>query len=308
MSKLIRTAAVSGLIAAGTVGASAQSTTYRKIPDAAFAAPAEPASAFFIGLGGSGNTVDFGNQSVYAIGTSNVYTNGVQTSSGSAAGPANILMSSQSLLAPVVQGGFFQRIPGSEWMWGAKFSYSYLNATANVRNALLPQAGSFTPTGGTTPTPFTGNALVQSYQTKLEHQINFVPFVGHAFDRSFVYAGAGPTLSRARTDLNGLIGFADITGTPSDVSGTPINLTASSWVWGGAAMVGASYFLDRSWFLDFNYTWARTASQNSRYFSPFSNPNGTNGTTILGTLNGTTAQQVTTQAVTVSINRAFDFR
>ncbi len=98
--------------------------------------------------------------------------------------------------------------------------------------------------------PFTGNALVQSYQIHIDHQMTFVPFIGHAFDRGFVYLGAGPTLTRIRTDLNGLIGFADLNGNRTDVSGAPINLTSKSWVLGGAAMVGATYFLDPTWFVD----------------------------------------------------------
>ena len=304
MTKTIFVAVAAALTAIGTAGAQAQSASmYFKAPDPG--ASMVPASAFFLGLGGGYNAMNFGNQNVYAVGTSNVFENGVQTSSGSAAGPAMIGMNSASGLAPMVQGGFFQKFSGSEWLWGGKFSYSYLNGNATVRNALLPQAGSFTATGSTVPTAFTGNALVQSYQTNIEHQIAFVPFIGRAFERSFVYGGIGPTLSRTRTNLNGLIGFADITGTPSDISGAPINLSSSGWVWGGAAVVGATYFLDRSWFVDFNYSYAMTANQTGNYFSPFTNPNGTNGSTIVGTLTGSSTGRVITQGVNVSINKAF---
>lgn len=304
MNKIIFVAAVAALTAAGTAGAHAQSSG-RYVKAADLDVSLVPASAHFLGFGGSYNTMNFGNQSVYAVGTSDVFQNGVLVSSGSAAGPASIGMGSASGLAPTVQGGFFQKFAGSEWLWGAKFSYSYLNANATVRNALLPQAGSFTATGSTVPTAFTGNALVQSYQTSIEHQLSFVPFIGRAFERSFVYGGVGPTLSRTRTNLNGLIGFADITGTPSDISGAPINLSSAGWVWGGAAVIGATYFLDRSWFVDFNYSYATTANQTGNYFSPFTNPNGTNGSTIVGTLVGNSTGRVITQSVNLSINKAF---
>src|SRR3984957_16911818 len=51
-----------------------------------------PNSAFFLGLGGTANWTNFGHQHVYAIGTSNVFTEGVLSASGSAQGPTNIHM------------------------------------------------------------------------------------------------------------------------------------------------------------------------------------------------------------------------
>jgi hypothetical protein len=203
-------------------------------------------------------------------------------------------MDSQTTFAPSVQGGYFQRFSGSDWLWGVKFSYGYLQATSTVPNALLPQAGSFTATATNVVTPFVGAALVRSYQTSISQQMMFVPFVGRAFERSFVYAGAGPTLSQLRTNLNGLIGFADINGRLTDVSGAPVNFSSSSWVPGDAAVVGATDFLDRSWFLDFNYSYARTSNHTASF-----------GTFITGTLVGTSAGTVITQSVTASINTAF---
>jgi hypothetical protein len=51
-----------------------------------------PNSAFFLGLGASANWINFGHQHVYAIGTSNVFTDGLLSASGSAQGPTNIFM------------------------------------------------------------------------------------------------------------------------------------------------------------------------------------------------------------------------
>lgn len=109
------------------------------------------------------------------------------------------------------------------------------------------------------------------------------------------------------TKLNGLIGFADINGATTDVSGMPVDLTDSGWVFGGAAVIGATYFFDRSWFLDVSYTFAMTANHTSNFSSPFTNPNGTGGSVITGTLVGSSSEKVTTQSFTVSINKAFDF-
>jgi hypothetical protein len=69
-------------------------------------------------------------------------------------------------------------------LWGAKFAYSYLGATSIVRNELLPQAGSITPTGSNVAVPFTGNALVQSFQTNITHQLALIPLIGKSFDSS----------------------------------------------------------------------------------------------------------------------------
>jgi hypothetical protein len=295
--------AVAGLCVAGA-SAQAESPLWVKGGGAAPLASLVPQGGFFLGAGGGYNTVRFGNQDIYAIGTSDVFLGDELTSSGSAAGPATITMGDATTFFPSVQIGYFERVAGTDWVWGARFSYNYYGVTSTVKNALLPQAGSYTPTGGD-PVAFTGNAVVQSYQTHLEHQMSLIPFVGQAFERSFVYAGAGPTLSRARTDLKGVIGFADVTGVPSDISGTPIDLASASWVWGGAAVVGGTYFFDRSWFIDVNYTFAMTADKTSDYFSPFTNPNGTNGTTITGTLVGNSTARIITQGITVTINKVF---
>lgn len=46
-----------------------------------------PAAGFFGGLGGSFSSVNFGNQSVFAVGTDNIFQNGALVASGSAGGP-----------------------------------------------------------------------------------------------------------------------------------------------------------------------------------------------------------------------------
>jgi hypothetical protein len=80
-----------------------------------------PNSAFFLGLGASANWIHFTDQHVYAIGTSNVYTDGILSASGSAQGPTNIGMGGRFPFAPSFQGGYFQRFGASDWLWGARF-------------------------------------------------------------------------------------------------------------------------------------------------------------------------------------------
>ena len=96
-----------------------------------------------------------------------------------------------------------------------------------------------------------------------------MPFIGRSFADGFIYTGAGPTLSRTHTNLNSLVGFADINGRPTDVSGTPVDFSGSGWVYGGAVMAGATYFFDSSWFLDISYTYAMTNTQTFNYLRHF---------------------------------------
>ncbi len=269
-------------------------------------APAVPRNAFYLGVGASANLADFGTQDVYAVGTSDVFRNGARISSGSAAGPGSVGMGTDTAIAPVVQLGYFQRFADSAWLWGANLNYSYMNASASVQNARIPQAGSYTPTGSSNAVPFTGNAIVQSYQTEVTHQVALMPYVGRAFEAGgFVYLGAGPTLSRMSTRLNGLIGFADTNGSRSDISGAPQNFGTEGWVLGGAAMVGVTLFFDASWFVDVRYTLSATQRQTGNYASTFSNPNGQDGTLINGTLVGSSSGRFANQGITFTINRAF---
>lgn len=264
-----------------------------------------PKSGFYVGLGGSYNSVGFGTQDVYAIGTSDVYKNGALYSSGSAAGPATLYPGSQSGFAPLVQAGYFQNFAGTPWLWGTKFTYSYIGQTSTIDHVRLPQAGAFTYTQSQETVPFTGNAIVGSYQTSINSALSLVPFIGHDFSNGFIYLGAGPTLSNVRTKLNNLVGFADINGNRTDVSGAPLSFSASSWVFGGAVTVGATYFLTSSLFVDASYTAQMTATAKENYSGVFTNANASNGSTTTGTMVGNSSGNVVTQGLTFSINETF---
>jgi opacity protein-like surface antigen len=260
-----------------------------------------PNSAFFLGVGGSANWTNFGHQHVYAIGTSNVFVDGVLSASGSAQGPTNIHMEDRFAFAPSFQGGYFQRFGASDWLWGAKLSYNYLGTTSTNTNSIIPQFGTFTTIVNPTPVPFSGPAFVRAAQTSLLQEIDLIPFLGHVFGQSYVYAGAGPTLSQTRTRLNGLVGFAFVDGGIVDQSGAPQDFSSSSWLFGGAAVVGVTYFLTPTWFLDLNYSYALTEGHTANFASPFIDQNSTS----VGTLVGNSAWRAETQRVSLTINRAF---
>jgi opacity protein-like surface antigen len=260
-----------------------------------------PNSAFFLGLGASANWTNFGHQHVYAIGTSNVFTDGVLSASGSAQGPTNIHMEDRFAFAPSFQGGYFQRFGASDWLWGAKLSYNYLGATSTNTNSIIPQFGTYTIILNPTPVPFSGPAYVRAAQTSLLQEIDLIPFLGHVFGQSYVYAGGGPTLSQTRTRLNGLVGFAFVDGAIVDQSGAPQDFSSSNWLVGGAAVVGVTYFLTPAWFLDLNYTYAMTSGHTATFASPFIDRSSTS----VGTLVGNSAWRAETQRVGLTINKAF---
>jgi opacity protein-like surface antigen len=264
-----------------------------------------PAHGFYVGLGGSYNSVGYGTQDVYAVGTSNVYRNGALYSSGSAAGPASLYPGSQSGFAPLVQAGYFQNFAGTPWLWGTRFTYSYIGQTSTLDHARLPQAGAFTYTQSQETVPFTGNAIVGSYQTSINSALTLVPFIGHDFSNGFIYLGAGPTLSNVRTKLDDLVGFADINGNRTDVSGAPLSFSASSWVFGGAVTIGTTYFLTPAFFVDLNYTAQMTAAAKENYSGVFTNSNAGNGSTTTGTMVGSSSGTVVTQGLSFTINQKF---
>lgn len=291
------TASHSTLLALFCAVAAAQST---QVFADALSASTVPDSAFYIGLGGTANHSKFDDQDIYATGLSDVYdtSSGNFLSSGSAGGPAiGLSMDSDSSMSAALQLGYFQHFANSKWLWGGKFSYNYLSASSKTGPFLIPQFGSYGST------PFTGNAIVRSFETEIKHQMSIVPYIGHSFEHGYIYAGAGPTISEINTEITDLIGFADIKGERTDISGQPTDFSGSDWVYGGMATLGGTYFINSSWFVDFSYNYAVTENHTIDYTAPFANP----GTpyTYTGSLIGSTSGSVTTQSAALSINRAF---
>ncbi len=267
----------------------------------AFAQSIVPTQGFYLGLGGSVNSTSYNDQSMTATGVSDTYrtSTGQFLSSGTATGPAvSPELDTKTSIAPSLQAGYFHKL-SSNWLVGGKLSYSYLDNKSTSSRFLVPQYGSF----GTTS--FTGNAVVQSFQVNVRQQVALMPYVGYTFDRSYVYLGAGPTLSQVQTKINGVIGFADINGNRTDISGTAQNFSNSEWVWGAGATIGATYFLDSSWFIDVNYTIGATQNKTANYNSSFTNVNANTGLTYTGQLIGTSSGTTTTQSFGITINKAF---
>lgn len=266
-----------------------------------------PNSAFTLGVGGNVNLAVFGGQQLYAVGTGGAYDAfGTLLGIGIAQGPAAVSMNDQLRIAPLGQVNYWNHLGGGDWLWGAKFGYSYLDSRATTPSVFVPQFGSSVVAGGGA-LAITGYAYAGSYQTSITHQMVLAPYLGRSFGDGFVYVGGGPSFSQLQTNINNLIGFAFVGGAPANMTGAPTNFSSSRWAVGGAAIAGITYFFTPSLFIDFNYTYSQPRIQANYYFGTFVNPIAP-AVSLAGTLNGSSYGHVATHSFVVSLNLAFDLQ
>lgn len=266
-----------------------------------------PQSAFFGGLGGGWSSGSFGNQDVYGKGTSYSPPYGLHTAQvGSAAGSTGLDLNVQSALTPVIQAGYFQHMSGSQWMGGGKLSYSYLGIGSANSQQEIPQAGGYTEDG--TYTPFTGNYLVQSYRQTINQQISLIPLIGRSFERSYLYLGVGPTTVQTKTSIENITGFESAAVIPTTPTGIGLGekYSTTQWLFGGVAMLGATYFIDPTWFMDISYTYSMTGTKTSHWGGPWTDTDiARSYVSRSGTNTGRSSGSVNIQAFSVSINAVF---
>lgn len=274
--------------------------------NAADVVPAAPAvlSGFFVGGGGSFNGVHL-KQTGDGIGLTDVHDGDTLVGFGVAVGPMPTFKDTDHVFAPDVQAGYFRPLADDiDWLWGFKVAYKYPGAEFTDRDIDSPQTGTIVtlypePGEGT----LSGNALVKSSQTRINHELLFVPFLGHAFTSGYFYGGAGPALFGTKSKINDLVGLADIDGNKFDLTGTPLDLSGSKWMWGGAVQAGITYFVGESWFVDLNYTYTRSRKYKLEYSAPFTNL--VNGYTYSGTVGVENQDTLTSQGVSLTINMLF---
>jgi opacity protein-like surface antigen len=306
-ARLMKALGVCGALCLLTFSTSTFSTsTFAADAVPAFKAPMPktivPRSGLFIGFGGSSNSVKL-ERDLFAVGLSEVFVGTTLVARGYAEGPANPFHDANSKFTPEAQAGFFGHFADSNWLWGVKFKYKNLKLTSTERDVIVPQIGSFTAVGGGPSGPLTGNVLIQSIQTSINHELALLAFLGHSFMNSTVYLGAGPALSGTKSDINRAVGFGNVNGTPTDITGAPASFSSSKWVWGTAAQIGMTYTFAPTWFLDLNYTYVITERFETNYAAPFLSTSA--GLIYTGNAYIATSQRLTSQAFAVSINKAF---
>jgi hypothetical protein len=270
-----------------------------------------PQTGLFLGLGGSYNSVKVDQYLNPLIGISNIYDGATLVASGSAGGPAVPFHNTQTTFAPEAQVGYSRYFSeNDDKLWGLKLQYRYLGITSTDSDIIAPQAGTLTTIAPATNT-FTGRATIQSAQVQIEHELDLIPFIGAAFsNKGQAYIGIGPSAFATKSSIYNVSGFADINNTHTSITPSPTNMFSSTWLWGGVAQLGMTYFFKPSWYLDINYSYAVTSKKNTSYAQPFTNitlDTSTNTAyTTLGSLLGTARQRVTSQALIVSMNKVFE--
>jgi len=261
-------------------------------------------AGFFLGLGGSYNSVKF-KQDYSAKGIADVIddSNGAIVATGEAGGPAAPFSKTQTTFAPEVQAGYYSYCRGTCNFWGIKYLYQYLDITSIDKLIDTPQAGFLDPVGGT-PLRFTGNVITESAQTRINHEMALLAFIGHSLGKSKIYLGIGPSVFRTKSNIFQAFGFANLDGLPREATGEPVSFSNSKWVWGGAIQMGLSCILDPCWALDFNYTYTITKKYRNNFSAPF-RTSLIGGYTDIGTLFIETKRQIRAQAFNVTINKGF---
>ena len=310
--KLLTATALSTVLLTG-VAFSADLTSILKSDSSGSASSIVPKSGLSLGLGGNLNLATFGQQNLYWAGTSNDYFDrGAQYGYGYAAWNTKINLGPQFRVAPIGQINYFNHFGDSEWMWGSKLAYTYLNSRSAVSNVLIPQFGGFTLYDETRRrelsigTSFFGTGELNSYQTGINHQLTLTPYLGRSFSNGYIYGGAGPSLSQVQTNLNNLTGYRSVKGVPTNQTAFGMNYQNSHWVWGGAATGGITYFLTPSWYMDFNYTFSQTRSTtsyvNAWYASPVAGLSGWAASHAVGYGPASASAALNTQSVNASLN------
>ena len=275
-----------------------------------------PKSGLSLGLGGNLNLATFGQQNFYWAGVSNAYydSSNMHYNYGYAGWNTKVNLTPQFRVAPIGQINYFNHFGDTEWMWGSKFAYTYLNSRSEVSNVGIPQYGgyhSFKNYSGANiseSNTFFGTGELNSYQTSINHQLTLTPYLGRSFSNGYLYAGAGPSLSQVQTNLNSLTGFRNSNGVPTLQTGGPSYYQNSHWVWGGAATAGITYFLTPSWYVDLNYTYSQTRSTTSYYNAWYAAPVAANSdpaSHAIGYTPGNTSAALNTQSVNASLNWVF---
>ena len=264
-------------------------------------------SGFYIGAGGSFNRSHF-DQLLHGIsGTITVSDGPVLVAQGQEGGPFFDFNRNKSGFAPDVQVGYMVPFAGGDWLAGLKVTYKYANIDSK-ENVTIPQTGTGTFLSGPltgVSSPITGFVQISPAEINLKHQLSLVGTIGRAFGNVALYAGGGPALFDVETNFINGIPFAVAPGPFSLTfpASVPTTLLNNNWVWGGAAQVGGMYAFGRGWFLDFDYTYARSAKftiENSLI------AHGQDGPfTLLGPAVLNTQERVTNQSVTLTLNYKF---
>ena len=261
----------------------------------------------FLGLGGDYNSINI-TQNSWGKGISNIQSGGI-SSNGVAQGTGAPFHNTSNTFAPEIQAGYFKHITGTENLYGIKFAYQYLGSIATNSNLYIPQLGETTNASTWAVSSLFGWVNADSVQVTTNHELTLLAFIGRSFGNKYIYVGAGPSLFNLKSKNYYSIGYADFDGATLDVTGLVSYASPSIWAWGGAAQLGMTYFMSPTWFIDASYTYAITGNNTTSHEQAFINSSTIGKTSYVtsGTLFTRDTLSVSNQAVTLAINKVFDF-
>lgn len=243
---------------------------------------------YFIGMGGAFN---FGRLDSHALGTLNV-TSGFPPL-GVFSGGTSLYNTREQAFSPEVQVGYLGQFQDSKWLWGLEFLYQYSHLKLKVNGLSIDAIDS----------PFTtlDTLKIGGIETQVKDTLMLPFFIGNAYRNGFIYFGVGPSLFNTQQNISNINdSFSAL------YIGNIDGISRNKWKWGTAVQIGLAYYLDSTWFLKLNYTYAFPADytqDNSASFSPTVNQ-GLNS----GTLDFHSQQSLVIQEVAVSINKVFGVR
>ncbi|HHF7345519.1 TPA: outer membrane protein [Legionella feeleii] len=248
-------------------------------------------TGFFAGLGGSYNFFRINSE---MSGSLNATSGFVPI--GLFSGATGSYSKTKEVFAPEGQLGYFQPISGGQWLWGIEFLYQYSRAKIISYNQFQEPGTSINFINPSVNV--TDEISISSIQTRVNDKLMLPLFIGRSLTNSFIYLGAGPAVFRTKHTVD--VSADTVSGL---YAGNLNGFSNTKWVWGGAVQAGIAFYLNPTWFLKFNYSYAITdhyKANNLLSFSPEVN-GGLNG----GTVSFSTSQRLIAQEVAVSINKVF---
>ncbi|HAU1067898.1 TPA: hypothetical protein JBI01_08210 [Legionella pneumophila] len=248
-------------------------------------------TGFFVGLGGAYNRVQINSDT---SGILNAISGFPPT--GLFWGRTGEYSNTKQAFAPETRAGYFQPFKRSDWIWGLEFLYQYSRIKKTAYGGTMAPG---TYINMINPNENVTNKLsISAIQTRVRDELMLPVFIGHTFSNSFIYLGAGPSLFRTQHTM-----YSGSDGLSGYYIGEFTGLANTKWVWGGAVQTGIAYYLNSSWFLKFNYSYARTGHYKINNFVAFSPE--VNGGLNAGNVFFRSSYRLVAQEVALSINKVF---
>jgi len=261
----------------------------------------------FVGVGADYNSINL-TQNAWGKGIGDVTTNTGANTTGIAEGDGAPFNDFTQTFSPEIQVGYFRHFPGTQNLYGFKFFWQYLGATATNPNYYIPQVGTSTNNNTGDVSALFGWVNVDSIQITTNHEFGLLAFVGQSFGSKYFYVGAGPSLINIQSKNYYAIGYAEIDGATVDMTGLVSYASPSMWILGGTAQLGMTYFISPTWFLDISYNYTVSGSRTVHHQQTYSNTSTIGSTTYTstGTLYTKNILRLHDQSVRLSINKVFD--